>query len=598
MTRHMLMMLMMSNVIFVTCNDHLELCIFSKREFTCVRKGEALTDVPPNIPSNVTKISISRQEIRTIYDTDFSGLDELVDLRLVENGIEVIEDGAFKDLLCLRTLLLYSNSLTSLGPDTLKTNVNLISLLVSNNPGLTMPSCSLSGLTKLKQFIADRTRINFSRNLFIEQDCPDGEIPTSFKDINVLDTLTQTFDVSLMSRFVQLRRLSIGQCGIDTIQANLSLLPSYSIEKLIIRQFSAIYFNENTIENFTNLERIDIQGRSLYFFPKYFLQNSHFRGVIAITQTSFTHLPGDAFVGIKSVRIIILRCGLRIIQPNAFRLLSNLQEIHLNNNNLVTVHPNMLDLPLIHIKEINLRENPLVCDCPLFKMVMSLIETTERLLLSGHCQRASDDQFMNITVYAETTSTCGADSYPVTVTEIVTDTEAMNTVTSNPQSENEIGYSPNSRSPKIGTDVLMTTHKRKTHRPDFVTMRWLTNLDDGTKQTHKTLGGINSRAQVWPTPTAHDDTLERMERLIEVETSSSLPKGRRLSPESGEQDAVAKFKLGLPGKIILYLFLGIALSALGVIAFLQLKLSKARNRVDVSKELTCMADLAHGGAHE
>lgn len=586
-----------------------ETCTFNRLVYTCERKENALTAIPSNIPTNATKIIISRHQIRKIYDHDFpEGFTELLELRLPRNGIEEISEGAFKNLTKLRFLSLFSNSLTRLGQHFFNWNKDLVFLIIASNPSLELESCSLSGLTKLTHLVADRTRINFSEDLFVGRDCPDGKIPTaSLRELNLRYSVTESFDVSLLSLFDQLRRLNIGQCGIQTSEANLTLWSSPSMEELLITQFSVTFFRENTLENLVNLELIDIQGQSLYFFPKHFLQSDHFRGEINIKQTSFTNLPALAFEGMKYVRKIEVSSSLQSIHPQAFRLLSNLEVLDLKNNYLITLPPNMIVDFSSTLKELDLENNQLICDCSLYNLANYVIEMTDQAVIVGECQMSSEHYFMNITDHASSNYTCVRESGMPIVREPITTVEVANTsegLTSFPQSTNEITVS--SRSVPLSdqrylpttseadgdlfstnelTTVALATELHTSFPPHAVSL-----MSNVTNDVEGTQGGPSSTEA--SRPTYH--SIHGMDKSINPEPFTMS----QISRMAGERDALALFNFG--GKMILYISLiTVVLCVLGVVSLVYLKMSKVRSsRVDVSSQLTCMTERGCDSTHD
>ncbi|XP_030287850.1 toll-like receptor 13 [Sparus aurata] len=96
------------------------------------KKGD-LTAVPDDIPRNATSIDLSTNQILKITDTDLRCLSKLISLEVYYNSISYIDDGAFVDLVKLRTLSMSNNKLTNLTDNIFKGLSKLVKLTLSSN---------------------------------------------------------------------------------------------------------------------------------------------------------------------------------------------------------------------------------------------------------------------------------------------------------------------------------------------------------------------------------------------------------------------------------------------------------------------------------
>ena len=80
------------------------------------RREQGLTDVPDDIPANVTILYLSDNKISTLRQNSFEHLSECRHLHLHRNLISHVEDGAFNGLGNLRKLNLQENLLLVLRP--------------------------------------------------------------------------------------------------------------------------------------------------------------------------------------------------------------------------------------------------------------------------------------------------------------------------------------------------------------------------------------------------------------------------------------------------------------------------------------------------
>ncbi|ELU04768.1 hypothetical protein CAPTEDRAFT_48793, partial [Capitella teleta] len=75
------------------------------------RYNHGLSEIPQDIPLDVTSINLNKNSIRSIGANAFSKFTDLQQLNLNQNGIIMIHDDAFSGLQRLETLLLDGNGL-------------------------------------------------------------------------------------------------------------------------------------------------------------------------------------------------------------------------------------------------------------------------------------------------------------------------------------------------------------------------------------------------------------------------------------------------------------------------------------------------------
>ncbi|XP_073331007.1 uncharacterized protein [Pagrus major] len=98
---------------------------------TCIKRD--LTAVPDDIPINATSLDLSTNQILKITGTDLRCLSKLISVQLDFNSISHIDDGAFVDLVELRTLSIVKNELTNLTDNIFTGLFKLVTLTLSSN---------------------------------------------------------------------------------------------------------------------------------------------------------------------------------------------------------------------------------------------------------------------------------------------------------------------------------------------------------------------------------------------------------------------------------------------------------------------------------
>ncbi|XP_044039802.1 toll-like receptor 13 isoform X1 [Siniperca chuatsi] len=96
-------------------------------------KERDLTAIPDDIPRNATSLDLSLNQLLKITRTDLRCLSKLTAAQVQYNLISHIDDGAFADLVELRTLIMDQNKLTNLTDDMFQGLSKLVMLSLYNN---------------------------------------------------------------------------------------------------------------------------------------------------------------------------------------------------------------------------------------------------------------------------------------------------------------------------------------------------------------------------------------------------------------------------------------------------------------------------------
>ncbi|GCC29904.1 hypothetical protein chiPu_0008347 [Chiloscyllium punctatum] len=180
------------------------LSIFCPNSCTCYFSTEvhctfrSLKAVPPRLPKKVERINLGFNNIQSVSNTSFRGLEKLQLLMLHGNDIQRLNDGTFKHLHSLQVLKISYNKLSSIKGQTFRGLVNLVRLHLDHNKIEFIQPGAFHGLTSLKLIhleanllrqIHPRTFVTFSflqhftfssiKHLYLSENL----IPTLPKDI-------------------------------------------------------------------------------------------------------------------------------------------------------------------------------------------------------------------------------------------------------------------------------------------------------------------------------------------------------------------------------------------------------------------------------
>ncbi|XP_067841801.1 matrix-remodeling-associated protein 5 [Heptranchias perlo] len=122
-------------------------CYFST-EVHCTFRS--LTVVPARIPKEVERINLGFNNIESVTEVSFDGLQKLELLMLHGNDIQTLPDGAFKDLQSLQVLKMSYNKVSTLTGQIFQGLVNLLRLHIDHNKIEFIQPGAFYGLTSLK----------------------------------------------------------------------------------------------------------------------------------------------------------------------------------------------------------------------------------------------------------------------------------------------------------------------------------------------------------------------------------------------------------------------------------------------------------------
>uniref|UniRef100_A0A671TUQ5 TIR domain-containing protein n=1 Tax=Sparus aurata TaxID=8175 RepID=A0A671TUQ5_SPAAU len=130
---------------------------------TCINRD--LTAVPDDIPRNVTSIDLSTNQILKITDTDLRCLSKLMYMQVTFNSISHIDDGAFVDLIELRTLSMLKNELTNLTDNIFKGLRKLVTLTLSSNRISYISPVAFQSLVSIQSVELNNNRLHRITNI-------------------------------------------------------------------------------------------------------------------------------------------------------------------------------------------------------------------------------------------------------------------------------------------------------------------------------------------------------------------------------------------------------------------------------------------------
>lgn len=294
----------------------------------------------------IEALSLQKLKLITLTNTTFKGLEEtnLTFLDLSSNNLTKIEEGSFKWLPRLKTLILSHNNLKHLTKGTfqglgglkmLQMTQALVKTHSSSMPIIDdfsfQPLSALESLTLQRSSVREITENTFTGlTSLIELDMSWGSF-VSLKNIN-----KHTF-LSLSSS--PLKRLNLIGTAIARLNPG-SFSP--------LRNLTILFLDRNFIKQ--NLTGQEFEGLSQ-------IEELHMSN-----NTQSIQLSSQTFANITSLKVLTLGKSLTVMalnmDPSPFRFLSNLIFLDLSNNNIANIKHNLLQ-GLSNLKVLKLQHNNL-----------------------------------------------------------------------------------------------------------------------------------------------------------------------------------------------------------------------------------------------
>lgn len=264
-------------------------------------EGSGLTTLPVDLPNAVSSLDLTRNHFRILGTDSLGILPHLVDLKLRENGLEDIDEGAFHGVGSLQLLDLSGNNLTIVDRITFRHLSGLLHLDLSCNQ-LTEVDGAFAGLI-------DLSRLDLRQNR--------------------LSIITQ----STLSGLSGLRYLRLDDNLISHIDSRALLVQQrlmyFVLKGNPIGHLSQLYFNSEF------LSYVDISECGLVNVPKGLPGSVRY---LQLRRNKLTALYRHSFEHCTNVTILVLdENGLEEVEPGALASMPHLQQLWLNGNRLRSV---------------------------------------------------------------------------------------------------------------------------------------------------------------------------------------------------------------------------------------------------------------------
>lgn len=292
----------------------------------------------------INSLSLRKMKLVTLTKTTFTGLQKtnLTSLDLSSNGMGKIEEGSFKWLSRLQTLILADNNIKHLTKDTFKgleslKKLSLRKALVKSHTSSTpiIDDFSFQPLSNLESLILESTSVREITEHTFTGLMSLKELDMSWSSYTSLKNITNKTLVSLAGS--PLRKLNLTGTAIAQINPG-----TFSV----LRNLTTLLLDFNFIKQTLTGKEFEGLGQ----IQEIHMSNNH--------QT--VNLSSTSFIKVPSLKVLTLGRSLTVTalnrDPSPFRPLSNLTILDLSNNNIANIRENLLD-GLVNLKVLKLQHN-------------------------------------------------------------------------------------------------------------------------------------------------------------------------------------------------------------------------------------------------
>ncbi|XP_033841663.1 toll-like receptor 13 [Periophthalmus magnuspinnatus] len=400
---------------------------YDQTKIDCTKND--LTTIPSDIPKSATLIALTKNRIQTIRQTDLRGFTQLKTLRLRNNHISLIEDGAFIDLSSLTHLNLAVNNLENLTDNMFKGLSNLIFLDLSFNLFRNIskfvfePLNSLEELYMSEVYPVDLTNIishtpsirilSGDVQSFEDKLCPfpllnlttlqlnDRSLKKFSVHSNVLpqlkylilwsDSVEFEWDVPNKAVLKSLRHLIFADPGLTT-ERYLSILQSVDSVEFLEFNSQRSPFYQSVMDAACTIPSLQKLGITLTYLPM--INDSYLQSCSNLTELFF-YINSMRELSESSLRMLTRLTRLNIEKndlariPTAIRNLSTLTHLSFQSNHITKLQcSDFFNLPML--TELNLNSNKI---SKLKKCVLKELKNIKVLYLENNAFSTLDNTF-------------------------------------------------------------------------------------------------------------------------------------------------------------------------------------------------------------
>ncbi|CAB4005020.1 leucine-rich repeat-containing 15 [Paramuricea clavata] len=305
------------------------------------KDNDQITDIPAWIPNNTNRLEFENCDIRILNRDSFKNLVNLTNIEIVKQSRRLTfnDSSVFQGLNRLSKVVFDDNNIASLPAGLFANLPSLETLGLNDNPLPTLPDDLLQNSPNVQTFNLANTKLDKDNITKIGE----GHFGKNIQALWISGTYIQRLKDGLFTGLPKLKALSIGNCGINFIGADIlkgTELGSITLDGNPIQSIDENAFRGSKVPVF------QCNGCQLISSVTFngFLKKMPALYSINLQNNNLTHVPKNAFTELRDLSII-----------------------DLSSNLIATIESNPYgDLPKCGTTTcIQLDNNPFNCDCNL-----------------------------------------------------------------------------------------------------------------------------------------------------------------------------------------------------------------------------------------
>ncbi|XP_029539052.2 leucine-rich repeat neuronal protein 1-like [Oncorhynchus nerka] len=315
-----------------------------------------LTHIPSNLSSD-TQVLLLQSNSIAHTSGELEALFNLTELDLSQNNFSTMEAVGLDNMNQLTTLHLEENQISQLPDHCLQDLSNLQELYINHNQISTIAPGAFSGLHSLLRLHLNSNRLRVIDNRWFEA-TPNLEI-LMIGENPVIGILDMNF-----KPLGSLRSLVLACMDLTDIPGN-ALVGLDNLESLSFYDNKLVRVPQLALQKVPNLKFLDLNKN-----PVHKIHEGDFRNMLRLKELGINNMADlvsiDCYALDNLPELTKLEATnnpkLSYVHRTAFRDVSSLESLMLNNNALNSVYQHTVEA-LPNLREISLHSNPLRCDC-------------------------------------------------------------------------------------------------------------------------------------------------------------------------------------------------------------------------------------------
>ena len=289
--------------------------------------------------SLLTSLAMTSCHIESVGRDTFSPLSKLQKLDLSFNDIASLPAGNFRNLINIKTLIIFKNKITDLIANIWELPPSIQYISLPGNRIQQLRPYSIQGLSNLTYLSLDENNV--------EKIPKDSLISSSLQVLNLAKNDIESVDIRAFAKAPALRDINLASNRI-----------------VLDLQQKGIF------DHVGELTQLDLNGQTCSDSCQYSVLPTMFRSLgrlqyLNLGSCKIAFLPDGTFSSNTNLSQLVLNLNkLSYWNPELFRSLASLTELYLSNNQITTVKKSTFKY-LVSLRTLNLANNPLYCNCDL-----------------------------------------------------------------------------------------------------------------------------------------------------------------------------------------------------------------------------------------